>query len=225
MTRFALRSVQTALALALLLPLAGCGGGSDPSQLPTPTPTPEPTPTPTPEPTPTPTPEPTPDACANLPPGPITHIDIAPRELKVGDDRNQDIWVEATPGFNDVICLDRNLEHRLDFDAHQKNAGGRECCWVDEPEWSREDPSGVMTYADTWDNPFIYRIRVSANGRDADLAVQVHLDGIDSRPWQSFSGYRIEPLYIKVRSSNWINENCNCRFLGGARWDGPNCPK
>jgi hypothetical protein len=55
--------------------------------------------------------------------------------------------------------------------------------------------------------------------------VQVNVDGIDSRPWQSFSGYRIEPMYVKVRTAAWINENCNCRFLGGARWDGPNCPK
>ena len=62
-------------------------------------------------------------------------------------------------------------------------------------------------------------------GADAVLSVQVNVDGIDSRPWQSFSGYRIEPLYIKVRSAEWINEHCNCRFLGGARWDGPDCPK
>jgi len=214
MKRCALGSVKIVLALAFLLPLAGCGGGSDPSPVPTPTPTP------------TPTPEPTPDVCAQLAPGPVAFVDIAPRELKIGDDRNQDIWVEATPGWNDVICLDRGRDNRLDFDSHQKDAGGSECCWVNDPEWTTEDNSGVTSYADTFgDNPFLFRIRVEAPGRDATVSVQVNVDGIDSRPWQSFSGYRIEPMYIKVRSAAWINENCNCRFSGGARWDGPNCPK
>ena len=49
--------------------------------------------------------------------------------------------------------------------------------------------------------------------------------GVNSRPWQTFSGYQEGPLTIVSMSRGEMERDCNCIFLGKRRYAGTNCAK
>jgi hypothetical protein len=55
--------------------------------------------------------------------------------------------------------------------------------------------------------------------------VAAELDGIKSHPWQSGSGYRLEPLRIVTMSQSEMAKECPCIFKGNAIYEGTGCPK
>ena len=226
------RSVLVALAL-----LGGSCGGSNPT---TPPPVAQATPTPTPSATaspsvPTPTPTPTAAArCDNLQPlpgeeklqpGPVTRVAVSPRQ-QVSDNQNLDILVRARPGFDEVWCVDKDKEHRLDFNLNQRNDNGKECCWLGFPEWKVDDPGRVVDSAAVRDDfGFIYRLRINTHGERVTVGLSARLDGVDSAPWQSGSGYEKGPLQIVAMGANEITRDCKCIYKGNGIYEGVGCTK
>jgi hypothetical protein len=212
------------VAGALLLP--ACGGDS-PTTPPSPAP-PSPTPavpSPTPNPTPTATPTPTVDKCAGLQAGPVTRLAISPRAHQQ-DGTDVDIRVRARPGFDEVWCVDKDREHRLDFNLNQRNEGGRECCWVNDPSWSLDDPGDLAGGESVRDQyGFIYRIRMAPGGARGTVGITAELDDVNSHPWQSNSGYSIGPLNIVAMSAAEIQRDCKCIFRGNGQYEGDGCNK
>lgn len=203
-------------AFGLALILTGCGGGSSPTA-------PEPTPAPTPQPTPAPTP--TPNTTCGLAPGPVVRYAIRPREHRVNG-RKVDMLVRARPGWDEVWCIDKDSVHQLDFDSNQRNEANQESCWVYDPQWTITDPGSFVTGQEViFDNPFLRRLHVDPKGREGTVDVQATIDGVRSRPWQTFSGYREGPLQIVAMSRAEIERDCNCVFLGNGRYAGASCPK
>ena len=204
------------LALFLVSMSAACGGGGAPSA-------PEPTAVPTAPPTPEPTP--TPNTTCGLAPGPVVRYAIRPREQRVNN-RKVDMLVRARPGWDEVWCIDKDSAHQLDLDSNQRNADNRESCWVYDPQWTITDPNGFVTGQEViFDNPFLRRLHVDPKGRTGIIRVQGTLDGVKSRPWQTFSGYPEGPLEIVSMSREEMNRDCNCIFLGNGRYAGTSCPK
>jgi hypothetical protein len=205
---------------------AACGGDTPTVPVtPSPSPTVAPAPTPTPTPTPAATPTPSVDKCAGLQAGPVTRLAISPRAHQQ-DGTDVDIRVRARPGFDEVWCVDKDREHRLDFNLNQRNAGGRECCWVEDPEWSLDDPSDMAGGESVRDQyGFIYRIRVAPGGARGTVGITANLDDIDSHPWQSNSGYPRGPLNIVAMSAAEIQRDCKCIFRGNGVYEGDGCTK
>lgn len=164
--------------------------------------------------------------CANLAPGPIVRYAITPREQRA-DGEVVDLRVRARPNFEEVWCLDKDKEHRLDFNSNQRNAAGREACWVDDPVWRYEDADRFVDQAQPIPNTngFNYRMRVNSHGARGTVFVEAEIDGVLSYPWQSGSGYRREPLQIITMSKNEIDRDCLCIFRGNGIYDGDRCPK
>jgi len=221
--------IAPAFIVAAALVGEGCGGSSPAAPAPNPTPVATPTPAPTPTPTPTPSATPSPDAaarCDGLADGPVTRIAVTARQQQT-DGASVPIRVRARTGFDEAWCLDKDKDHRLDFDLNQRNADGRACCWDDTPEWSVDDPSGLLSGSGTTrdDNGFIYRIRVASGGGRGTLGVSAQLDGVDSHPWQSGSGYQRGNLEIVLLSASDIQKDCLCTFLGNGQYEGDKCPK
>ena len=223
------RIFSSAFVVAVALLAVTCGGGSSPTNPPpVPSPSVAPQPTPTPAASPEPTPTPAAQAC-NLAPGPVARLAIAPWKLLLegGDDAER--RVRALPGFDEVLCLDRNVNYRLDLAANQKNADNRECCWINNVVWRKSDPSGIVV-AESSRHPeaFIYRYNITPRGRDATLTVEAELDGVRSFPWQSGSGYEQGPIRIITMSANQIARECTCIYEGNGVYRdarGGDCPK
>lgn len=217
-------------AVAALLLVSGCGGSSTaPPVDPTPTPTSSSTvnPNTTVSVPPSSTTEgPTANKCGNLPAGPVTRYAISPREQRT-DGSITDIRVRAKPGFDEVWCLDKDREHRLDFNSNQRNSSGRECCWINDPSWSFEDPDHIAQegQALAGTNNFNFRLRVNPRGARGTIYVQAEVDGIKSHQWQSGSGYDIAPLRLVSMSKNEIERDCQCVFRGNGIYEGDRCPK
>jgi hypothetical protein len=166
------------------------------------------------------------DRCANLQPGPVVRYAISPREQRADGDVT-DMRVRARPGFDEVWCIDKDQEHRLDFNSNQRNAAGRESCWVDDPTWRFEDPDRFVQSGQTIPNTsnFNYRMRINPRGARGEVAVEAEIDGIVSFPWQSGSGYKREPLRIVSMSKNEIDRDCLCIFRGNGIYEGDRCTK
>jgi hypothetical protein len=164
--------------------------------------------------------------CANLAPGPVTRYAITPREHRA-DGEVVDLRVRAKAGFDEVWCVDKDQEHRLDFNSNQRNAQGRESCWVDDPEWRFDDPDRFVQSGQTIPNTngFNYRIRMNPRGARGEVAVEAEIDGVLSYPWQSGSGYRREALRIVSMSKNEIERDCLCIFRGNGIYEGDRCSK
>jgi hypothetical protein len=164
--------------------------------------------------------------CANLAPGPVVRYAITPREHRA-DGEVVDLRVRAKAGFDEVWCVDKDKEHRLDFNSNQRNAQGRESCWVDDPEWSYEDPDRFVQAGQAIPNTngFNYRIRMNPRGARGEVHVEAEIDGVLSYPWQSGSGYKREPLRIVAMSKNEIDRDCQCIFRGNGIYEGDRCPK
>lgn len=216
-------------ACALLLVVsAGCGGSStappiDPNTTTTTTTTTSTTISTT---TTTAPGDPSATRCDNLAPGPVVRYAISPREQRADGDVT-DMRVRARPGFDEVWCIDKDKEHRLDFNSNQRNSQGRECCWTNDPSWDFEDPDRLVqsgaVIANT--NGFNYRMRINPRGARGTVSVEAEIDGIPSQPWQSGSGYRVEPFRIVSMSKNEIERDCLCIFKGNGIYEGDRCSK
>jgi hypothetical protein len=160
-------SLSVAVACALLW---SCGGGGSPTQV-TPTPTPAPTATPTPAPVPTPTPTPTPstDPREGLAPGPVTRYNIKLHSVRRADGTELEEPFPADAEGYRVIPGDFIV-----FDSTQKNAAGEECQWVNDPEWSVEDPNRAVDRKPS-SNPFLLRLDIVRTGK---FTVTASVDGI-----------------------------------------------
>ncbi len=201
---------------------AGCGGGS-PTAVPSPAP---PTTTLPSQPSPLPSPSASPiTAACTFAPGPVVRFALQPRELRTNGVQ-VGIMVRARPNWDEVVCLDRSKSHRLDFNANQRNADGRESCYVGSVAWRIEDPNGIVaTTSSRHPDNFIYRFNVEPNGKTASFDVSAELDGLRSYPWQSGSGYRQEPLRVVTMSAAEIVRDCLCVYRGNGVYEGERCPK
>ena len=164
--------------------------------------------------------------CGNLAPGPIVRYAITPREQRA-DGEVVDLRVRAKPNFEEVWCIDKDKEHRLDFNSNQRNAAGREACWINDPVWRYEDGDRLVDLAQPIPNTngFNYRMRINPHGARGAVFVEAEIDGVLSYPWQSGSGYRREPLQIVSMSKNEIDRDCLCIFRGNGIYEGDRCPK
>ena len=199
-----------------------CGGGS-PTLVPSPAP---PTTTPPTQPAPSPVPSASPaSATCTFAPGPVVRFAIQPRELRT-DGVQVNNMVRARENWDEVVCLDRNKSHRLDFNANQRNADGKESCYGGPVTWHVADPEGLVSAASSRhpDN-FIWRLNVEPRGRNASFAIDAQLDGLNSFPWQSASGYRQEPLRVLTMSAGEIARDCLCIYRGNGVYAGERCPK
>ena len=152
---------------------------------------------------------------------------ISPREQREDGAQTDGMRVRARPGFDEVWCVDKDKEHRLDFNSNQRNADGKESCWVDDPEWKIGDPDRVVDQAAPVPNTnsFNYRLRMNTRGARVTVEVQATLDGNDSFPWQSGSGYQKGPLRVVSMSANEISRDCKCIFRGNGIYEGDGCTK
>jgi hypothetical protein len=164
--------------------------------------------------------------CDNLAPGPVTRYAITPREQRA-DGEVTDVRVRARAGFDEVWCIDKDKEHRLDFNSNQRNAQGRESCWIDDPSWDFEDPDRMVQSGAVIANTrgFNYRMRINPRGTRGTVYVQAEIDGIKSHDWQSGSGYSVQPLRIVSMSRNEIERDCLCIFRGNGIYEGDRCSK
>jgi hypothetical protein len=203
--------------------LAGSCGES-PTVIPSPVP---PTTTLAPQPSPSPSPSPSPvQAQCTLAPGPVTRFAISPRELRT-DGEQVPVFVRARPNWDEVVCLDRAKAHRLDFNANQRNADGRESCYEGDVTWRVVDDSRQMVTGSSsrHEDGFIWRYTIDPDGQEGAIEIEAELDGLKSYPWQSGSGYRREPLRIVVMSANEIARDCLCIYRGNGIYEGGRCPK
>ena len=210
--------------VALVVAFAACGSSDTPT---VPPPVPSTTVAPQPSPTAQPSPSPTTGALTcTFEPGPVARLAIAPREQRT-DSADADIRVRVLPNFDEVWCLDRDKTHRLDFNANQRNAAGRECCYQGKVTWTVDDPRELVVASRSLhpDN-FIYRLNVEPKGISTAIEIEAELDGVKSFPWQSASGFRREPLRIMTMSANQMNRECTCIFRGNGVYEGgPACPR
>jgi hypothetical protein len=211
--------------LVLISMLAGCGGDNSVTP-PPPTTTTTIAAQPSPSPTPTATPTPPVAQECTLAPGPVTRLAISPRELRT-DGATADVWVRARSGWDEVVCLDNTKTHRLDFNANQRNADGRESCYEGDVAWRVvEDGDGMISdQSSRHEDGFIWRYNIDPRGRNGSIDIEAQLDGVLSHPWQSGSGYRREPLRIVAMSRNEMERDCNCIFRGNGVYEGARCPK
>ena len=156
------RTLFATLRCAAIAVFCASCGGSSPTR---PPPAASPTPVPVVEPSPSPVPSASP-AAASCPfaPGPVTRLAIAPRALQSNGAPAPMRTRLVGPG-EEVLCLDQDKSHRLDFNLNQRNAQGQECCWVDEPRYRIRGDTARMVSGGTPidDNGFVFRIRAGQN--------------------------------------------------------------
>jgi hypothetical protein len=155
----------------------------------------------------------------------VARLAISPRALR-SDGVDVDIYVRVRPNWDEVVCLDRAQAHRLDFNANQRNADGRESCYVGDVSWRVVEDSRDMVVGNSsrHDDGFIWRYNIEPDGQESSIEIEAELDGIRSHPWQSGSGYRREPIRIVTMSTNEINRDCLCIFKGNGVYEGARCP-
>ncbi|HET7747384.1 MAG TPA: hypothetical protein VFM29_08790 [Vicinamibacteria bacterium] len=156
----------------------------------------------------------------------MTRLAISPWRILLEGGAQTDVRVRVRPGWDEVVCLDRNTDYRLDIQGTQKNADGRECCYEGTFIWRKTDNSNLVV-AESPRTPegSIYRYNISPRGREGLITVQAELDRVLSHPWQSGAGYAQEPLRIEVMSANQLSRECNCIYRGNGVYEGGGCPK
>lgn len=210
------------LVAGFLLAFSACGGDSPPPTTPVTTPVTQPPATLPPAPV----PSSTPDAkCGSLPPGPITRVAVAPRQHDE-DGTQVEMRVQVREEFSDeVVCVDKDKDHKLDFNLNQRNQDGQESCWRDEPGWAVRDPAAMVTNQQPRDQyGFIFRVRISPRGRTGRVGVSAELDGVLSHPWQSGAEYAQGPIWIEAMDQQGL-KNCKCVYLGNGGYEGEGCTK
>ena len=214
--------------------ILSCGGADGPTVIPTPAPPTTTVPTqPSPSPSPSPSTQPGGQEVCHLPSGPVTNLApgpvarfaISPRQILTNGPNLTDIFVRARPNWDEVVCLDKDQSHRLDFNANQRNEEGRECCYEGVVAWRVNDPAGIVV-ANTSQHPdgFRWRFNIEPGGRGTTIEFSATLDGLNSFPWQSGSGYRQEPLRVVTMSANEIARDCQCIYRGNGVYEGVRCP-
>jgi hypothetical protein len=208
------------LSVAVLGTLAACGGDN-----PVTPPPPTTTTTIAAQPSPSPSPSPVSTEC-NLAPGPVARFAISPREVRE-DGEQVNMLVRARPNWDEVLCIDKNKVARIDFNANQRNEAGRESCYIGPVTWRLVSDDDQMVTGQQSRHPegFIYRFNIEPRGRDGEILIEAHLDGLDSYPWQSGSGYRREPLRIVAMGRNEMDRDCTCIYRGNGVYEGGRCPK
>jgi hypothetical protein len=209
--------------VTIVAALVGVSCGDTPTVVPTPAP---PTTTLAAQPSPSPSPSPIVSQECTFAPGPVARFAISPRELR-SDGVQGNIYVRARSGWDEVICLDRTQVHRLDFNANQRNADGRECCFEGDATWQVvDDPGGIITGSSSrHERGMIWRYNIEPNGRATAFEVEAELEGLKSYPWQSGSGYRREPLRVVTMSASEIARDCLCIYRGNGVYEGARCSK
>jgi hypothetical protein len=218
MRRYAIWMVTVGAALVGM----SCGDG--PTVIPSPTPPTTTLPT---QPSPSPSPSASPIAAqCTFAPGPVARFAISPRELRT-DGVQVDVMVRARSNWDEVVCLDKSKSHRLDFNANQRNADGRECCFEGDATWQVvEDPGQIVTgNSSRHERGMIWRYNIEPEGRETSFQIEAQLEGLKSYPWQSGSGYRREPLRVVTMSANEIARDCLCIYKGNGVYEGGRCPK
>ena len=215
---------RAALVAALLVP--SCGGGP-----PTAPPTPSTTVAAQPSPTPSPSPSPSPAAAScpwgSFAPGPVTRLAISPRALQ-SNGVNTPMRTRVVGPGEELLCLESEKSHRIDFNLNQRNAEGQECCWVDPPRYRiRGDTDRIVQdFLPIDDNSFILRVRVEPRGiNEATFGVEAQLDGVFSHPWTSGANYPIEPLRVITLPGDSIARLCPCIWIGNGGYEGGSCQR
>lgn len=208
------------LRCAAIALLCGSCAGSSPTQ---PPPAPSPSPTPVAQPSPSPSPPPEAASCP-FAPGPVARLALSPRAL-LSNDVITPMRVRVVSPSEEVLCLDKDKSHRLDFNLNQKNEAGQECCWVDGPRYRiRQDLVGMVADFGAIDaNGFILRVRVEPKGQESSFGVEARLDGVFNYPWESGGRYRQEPLRVITLPGQDIPVLCPCIYFGNGRYEGGNC--
>lgn len=218
MSRLPLPALQSA---AIAFFCCACGGSS-PTQ---PPPTPSPSPTPAAQASPSPSPSPA-SACPFGPfaPGPVTRLAIAPRALQSNGAPAQMRTRYVGPG-EELLCLESEKSHRLDFNLNQRNAQGQESCWEGFPSYRIRGDTEHMVAGTTPidDNGFVFRVRVEPNRNVASFGVEAELEGIFSYPWLSGGQYPREPLRVITVPGDEIGAFCPCIYLGNGGYEGGSC--
>jgi hypothetical protein len=185
-----------------------------------------PTPTPTPLPTPAATPTPVVSAqCGNLAPGPVARYAIAPRAARVnGENVPMRVWIQGL--WQEAWCLDKDKEYQIDFNSNQRNADGKECCFVNDPEWQVVDDRDHISLGggSFGEHGFNFRVGVDPRGLETSFGVKAQLDGVNSKAWQSGPsvGYPEGPLKIVTLSAADIEKYCKCTYFGNGNYN-PEC--
>lgn len=212
------------LALAASAALLSCGGTS-PTLPPVPTPSASPDTQPSPSPSPSASPSPGAASCP-FAPGPVTRLAIAPRALQSNGAPAPMRTRLVGPG-EEVLCLDYEKSHRLDFNLNQRNAFGEESCWEGFPSYRvRGDTQRMVTGSGPIDdNGFVFRVRVEPREHEASFGVEAELDGVFSHPWTSGGGYPREPLRVITLSGDELPWVCPCIYLGNGAYEGGSCER
>jgi len=128
------------------------------------------------------------------------------------------------PG-EEVLCLDSQKSHRVDFNLNQRNAQGQESCWEGFPSYRiRGDTERMVTGTGPIDdNGFIFRVRVEPRGQEASFGVEAELDGIFSHPWLSAGPYPREPLRVVTVPGDEIEGACPCIYIGNGGYAPGSC--
>jgi hypothetical protein len=214
------------VAAVLLVVSAGCGGSSTAPPLDSSTTTTSSTVNPVTTPPSSTIEDPASTRCSNLAAGPVVRYAISPREQRA-DNEVVDMRVRARAGFDEVWCIDKDKEHRLDFNSNQRNSSGKECCWTNDPSWTFDDPDHLVQTGQPIlnTNNFNYRLRINPRGARGTVYVSAEIDGVPSQPWQSGSGYEVEPFRIVSMSKNEIERDCLCIYRGNGIYEGDHCSK
>jgi len=214
------RIPNAALRSAAIAVLFCSCGGSSPTQ---PPPAPSPSPPPVAQPSPSPS---VPPSAADCPfaPGPVARLALSPRAL-MSNDAIAPMRVRVVSPSEEVLCLDKDKSHRLDFNLNQKNEAGQECCWVDGPRYRiRQDLVRMVADFGAIDaNGFILRVRVEPRGEESSFGVEARLDGVFNYPWESGGRYRQEPLRVITLPGEDIPALCPCMYFGNGRYEGGSC--
>jgi hypothetical protein len=210
----------------VIMACSACGGASNRTPTAISTPVPEPSSTPIPLPSPTPLGSPPPEAkCGNLAPGPVARVAVSPRQH---DENGAKITMKVlvrTLFSDEVLCVDKDKDHKIDFNLNQRNLGGQEACWEGEPGWKVRDPGGIVTLQQVRDeHGFIFRVRISPGGERGRVGVSAELDRIHSHPWLSGQGYTPGPIWIEAMRKEEL-KGCSCVYLGNGGYEGEGCPK
>ncbi len=116
-------------------------------------------------------------------PGPVTRLAISPRALESDGARAPMRTRLVGPG-EELLCLDSDKSHRIDFNLNQRNELGQESCWVDPPRYRiRGDTDRIVAdWLPVDDNSFILRVWVEPRGvNEATFGVEAQLDGVGRR--------------------------------------------
>jgi hypothetical protein len=107
-----------------------------------------------------------------LAPGPVVRYAIKVRTIDTGKFNYRDPTQDENGRW--IVHPDEFVV----FDSTQKNAGGQ-LCQVQHypPEWSTEDPDGILSFREGQNNPFLLRTDINKKGL---VKVQATVDGVES---------------------------------------------